>query len=301
MGRTSGSRSTLLRARARGTIPKRGQDGEHVAVLEALNIPVTLIAPHYTYHWANSCYAKAHGKTQGEIVGRTVQEVWGEKFNDVIKGNLDRCFKGAEVRDEGWVSFKALGRRYCEVVYSPYRSVGGSVIAAMVITYDVTDREELERRLSQSEERFRDLSEASLEAIVFMEQGVIINANSALSRMFGYELEEALGKPTTNFIAPEYRADIEEKVRTKSEGVYESMGVRKDGICFPIEINARELHLRGRRLRVAAVRDLTERKRIEAELKAHRDHLEKLVEERTRELARSEEKFRSIVEHATEG
>jgi hypothetical protein len=70
----------------------------------------------------------------------------------MIKDKLDRCFGGREARDEDWVRFPALGRRYCEVVYSPYRPQGKSVVSAIVITYDITERKELEGRLKQREQ-----------------------------------------------------------------------------------------------------------------------------------------------------
>ena len=52
----------------------------------------------------------------------------------------------------------------------------------------------MEEALKQSEHRFRNLSEASLEAIVFIEDGVIVDANDALNRLFGYEGEDLRGK-----------------------------------------------------------------------------------------------------------
>lgn len=298
---SSGRPSVNPSPEPRETLHEDVKNTEHLAVLEALNLPVSLITPQYTYRWVNRCYSAAQGKNPDEIIGKTVRALWTEAFDKAIKGNLDRCFDGVEVRDEAWISYPALGPRYCETVYSPYCPNGESAISAMVITYDVTDRKEMEKRLSESEQRFRDLSDASLEAIIFMENGVIVDANKALSRMFGYEDDEPRGRLATDFIAPDHRALTEKRIRTRTDGVYETVGIRKDGSLFPIEVHPKELPHRGRHLRVSAVRDLTERKRIEAELKAYREHLEKLVEERTKELRKSEEKFRSIFENAVEG
>lgn len=275
---------------------------EPFTLLNAISLPVSLIDNQYTYTWVNSRYAEGHGKTPGEIIGRAVSSVWGaETFNRVIRRMLDQCFEGVEVRDKAWMHFPALGRRYCEAVYSPYRPNQEAPFSAVVITYDITDLKEMEERLSQSEQRFRDLSEASLEAIVFMENGVIVDANRALSQLFGYDDEEPRGRLATDFIAPDRRAFTEERIRTRTQGTYETVGIRKDGSIFPIEVNPKELQVRGRNLRVSAVRDLTEQKRIGAELKAYQEHLEKLVKDRTNELRKSEEKFRSIFENATEG
>ena len=136
---------------------------------------------------------------------------------------------------------------------------------------------------------------------MFIEDGIIVDANEALNRLFGYEDEDLRGKLATDFIVPERRPFTDERMRTRTVGIYETMGLRKDGSTFPIEVNPREFEQDGIKLRVSAVRDLTERKKIEKQLKDYQDHLERLVEERTNELKESEKKFRNIFENAQEG
>lgn len=256
-------------------------------ILEAVDLPITLINSNYEYRWVNSCYAIAHGKKPSEFVGQRVPDVWGrETFDMHIKKNLDVCLGDHTVKEEAWVDFAGWGCRYCETVYSPYVSPIESYV--IVVTYDMTERRKAVEALENSERRFRSLSEASLEAIVFMEDGVIVDANEALGRLFGYEGEDLRGRPATDFIVPELRNVSKEKVRTCAEGAYETMGLRKDGSVLPIEVNAREYTYEGKKLRISAVRDLTDRKKIEKQLKDYQDHLEKLVEERTAELKESE-------------
>ena len=271
-------------------------------IFEAVNLPITLINNRYEYEWVNACYCRAQGTKPSDLIGNTVPAVWGQEvFDDFIKENLDRCLEGYEVRKEAWVNFSARGRCYCETVYSPHQSPSGVITSAIVVTYDITDRKIAEEQIEISERRFRSLSEASLEAIVFIEDGVIVDANDALSRLFGYEGEDLRGKPATDFIVPERRPFTDERMRTRTEGVYETLGLRKDGSIFPIEVNPREFEYDGMKVRVSAVRDLTERKKIEKQLKDYQEHLEKLVDERTNELKQSEEKFRNIFEDAVVG
>lgn len=271
-------------------------------ILEAVNLPITFINDHYEYEWVNTCYCRAQGKQPTDFIGKTVGAIWGrEAFEGSIKENLDMCFDGHERKREAWINFSSWGRRYCETVYSPYQPQGGSGSFAIVITYDITERKNAEEEVRNSEYRFRNLSEASLEAIVFIENGIIVDANDALNRLFGYEGEDLRGRPATDFIVPERRLFTDERMRTRTEGIYETLGLRKDGSTFPIEVNPREFEIDGRRLRISAVRDLTENKKIEKQLRDYQDHLERLVEERTFELKKSEEKFRNIFENAIEG
>jgi PAS domain S-box-containing protein len=272
------------------------------AIYEAVNLPITFINNRYEYAWVNACYCHAQGKEPSDLIGNTVPGVWGqEAFDGFIKENLDRCLEGHEVRKEAWINFSAWGRRYCETVYSPYQGHEGGNTSAIVVTYDITDRKVAEGQIENSERRFRNLSEASLEAIVFIEDGIIIDANDALNHLFGYEGEDLCGRPATDFIVPERRSFTDERMRTRTEGVYETLGLRKDGSIFPIEVNPREFEYDGKKLRISAVRDLTDRKKIEKQLRDYQEHLERLVEERTNELKKSEKKYRNIFENAQEG
>jgi PAS domain S-box-containing protein len=183
----------------------------------------------------------------------------------------------------------------------PILDAADKVVGYRGIDRDITDRKQMEERMKKSERRFRNLSEASLEAIVFIEDSIIVDANDALNRLFGYEGEDLSGRPATDFIVPERRPFTDERMRTRTTGIYETLGLRKDGSTFPIEVNPREFENDRKKLRISAVRDLTESKKIEKQLKDYQEHLEKLVEERTNELKKSEEKFRNIFENAQEG
>ena len=66
-------------------------------------------------------------------------------------------------------------------------------IATMGNVTDVTNRRQAEDALRESEERFRMLSEAAEEGIAIHDKGLIVDANEALARMFGFEPSELIG------------------------------------------------------------------------------------------------------------
>jgi PAS domain S-box-containing protein len=129
--------------------------------------------------------------------------------------------------------------------------------------------EEMERRrgeeeLRESEERFRRLSEASIEGIVIHDRGVVLDVSNRFATMFGYDVEELVGRNVLDFLpAPDWKEVILERVRSGSEQPYEMVGIRKDGTRVSVEIHARKAVYHGRQVRVAAVRDITERKLLE--------------------------------------
>ena len=144
---------------------------------------------------------------------------------------------------------------------------------------DITERKQAEEALRESEERFRHMFEAAFEGVAIHEKGVILDANPAFERIFGYPLSEIVGKSVLDLAAEESRDLIIDKLQSPpGEPYYEAVGLKKDGTPLKVEIIGREHVYRGRRVRVTTVRDVTERKRMEEALQAARDELEGKVE-----------------------
>ncbi len=136
------------------------------------------------------------------------------------------------------------------------------------VVYNITKHKQAEEALHMSEERFRLLSEATFEAVVIHEEGVLLNANDQYFKMFGYEPSEAIGKEMISLtFAPEVLEFVKKQVATDSLEPYESIGVRKDGTRFPMEIRVRKMEYKGRIVRFGAIRDITERKQAEEALR----------------------------------
>jgi PAS domain S-box-containing protein len=123
-------------------------------------------------------------------------------------------------------------------------------------------------RLRESEERFRVLSEATTEGIVVHQDSRHLLVNAAFARMVGYAPEEAVGRTSFDFVAPESHDLLREQMRAASSEPYEVVGLRKDGSRFRAEVLGRTVEVGGRRLRVVAVRDVGERRRMEEALRA---------------------------------
>ena len=133
----------------------------------------------------------------------------------------------------------------------------------LAVVRDITERKRAETTLQESEERFRQLSEAPFEAIVLHEQGTILEVNQSFCRMYGYERAEVIGKSVLDLALPEFRELLLQKVWSRDTGSYEGPALRKDGTTFRAELAGKPIHYQGRVVRVAAIRDITEQKRNE--------------------------------------
>jgi two-component system, cell cycle sensor histidine kinase and response regulator CckA len=128
-------------------------------------------------------------------------------------------------------------------------------------------------QLRLSEERLHALSDASFEAIFLTEKGICLEQNRAAETMFGYSCEEAVGRHANLWISPEDWDLVIRKTLAMEARPYEAKGLRKDGSTFPIQIQTRQAEYRGRKVRISAIRDLTEQKRAEKERQVMEDKL----------------------------
>ena len=116
------------------------------------------------------------------------------------------------------------------------RGEGGEPLYWLGVQTDVTERKEAVRR---SEERLRSLADAAFEGILISDAGEILEANRALTDMFGYSLAELVGRSALEFVAPEHRDLVRQKIASGAEEPYEVVGVRKDGTRLDLEVRGR--------------------------------------------------------------
>ena len=124
----------------------------------------------------------------------------------------------------------------------------------------------LERELHESERRFKTLSEASWEGVIVHDNGLIVEANKQFFDMFGYEKHDLKGEHILGKIfSEESLIEIQRRIEEGIIGSHEVVGVRKDGSDFSLETRTNYIEFQGQKLRVCAIRDITERKKAEQE------------------------------------
>lgn len=128
-------------------------------------------------------------------------------------------------------------------------------------------------RAEDNESKFKKLSNLTFEGIIIHKNGVIIDVNQSFEKMFFYTLDEVVGKNVFELFIPEqYHAVVSEKIKNNYIYPYEIEAIRKDGTTFPVELEAKviENQLEKDTLRVAAVRDISFRKKAAEELKENK-------------------------------
>lgn len=239
------------------------------ALLDNIPNPVYCQDIHGFYLGYNKAFEDLFGQWPHEsYVGKTVFELPINLEEAVTwhKADLELFRSAGEQIHENTLTFQDSSVRYITIRKNTFYQSDGSTGGIVGFISDVTESRSTEDGLKESEVRFKDLSEASLETIIFIENGIITDVNHKMYEMFGFNDGEIIGRDVIDFIAPDARSLWNERSDSGNEEKYETTGLKKDGTIFPIQVYPRELHIKGKRVRISVVRDLTEQKNMEEEV-----------------------------------
>ena len=168
----------------------------------------------------------------------------GKPFNEIIDRNCSELMHGTSGSVEGYpivrmrksrrreTSILPRGDRWLNIAVDPLLDKDNSLIGAIHIMSDITDRVRAEQTLRESEERYRTLFEESRDAIYMTtREGVVVDVNQAALELFGYTREEMIGMDVREtYVHPEDRTRFQQEIEQKgSVRDYEVELFKKDG------------------------------------------------------------------------
>ncbi len=265
------------------------------AILDSSTAVIYMMDTQNRYMLINRQYEELFHTTQAQIAGQTIDECWPKKVADaLVANNWEVLAAGTAVEFEETVPHDDGLHTYITNKVPVYDS-SGTPYAVCGVSTDITDRKQAEVALRESEERYRRLVDLSPEAILVYSDGKVVYCNPAGAKLYRAASPEAMvGQSAWNFVHPDYRALVAERVE-QSEATGEPTRplevkvVRLDGEIIDAESVGVPIIYEGKPARQVLVRDISDRKRVEAALQQARDQLEIRVQERTRELAKANE------------
>jgi PAS domain S-box-containing protein len=245
----------------------------------------------------NAGAIRIFGYSAEEAIGKPVRWFAWPGEEDRIEELLERLRLGERVEHFETIRKHKTGRKVIvSLSLSPIRDAEGTIIGIAKIARDITERKEAKEALADSElrlrmmseqeaharadvlaeRRFRELIEHAPDAILQIDTtGKIIVANKTAESIFGYTREELLGS-SVDLLVPEASRAAHPGHRNAfaAAGVTRPMGQgldlrarRKDGTEVPVEISLSPVKTDRGIYITAAIRDVTERKRMEAQVR----------------------------------
>jgi len=243
-------------------------------------------AKDYTIHTANSAAVSA-----GYCSDSTCYSITHQR-EDPCKGTDHLCpmeeikKTGRPVVAEHVHYDKDCGLKHVEVHAYPIFSRDGSVDQIIEYCLDITDRKRMEAALSESEKQYRDLFENASDMMYTHDmEGNYVSVNKAATRLVGYDSAEFLRLNFRDIVDPEHLSVTMEQFRRKKEnglettGPYQVLIRAKDGTPRWVEVNSRIIKQDGKPVGVqGTARDITERRKMEEELRASETRYREVVE-----------------------
>ena len=248
--------NALERLRAEEALRRSGE--MYRAYFTASPLAVFVSDKHGKYLEVNGAATAVTGYSRGELLEMEIPDLLVTEGASGLRDRFAGLLALGAGRNEIKIRRKDGSVRHCLVHAA---AVGSDRLLGFLL--DITDRREAEEKLRESEERYRGLSEASLEAVLVHDGGRIVDVNHALCELVGYSWHELIGRDGFELIAPEDREAVYRMLLTEYERAREVTGLRRDGSRVPLEVRARSFPYRGQILSVVALRDISERARAE--------------------------------------
>jgi two-component system cell cycle sensor histidine kinase/response regulator CckA len=221
----------------------------------------------------NRAYEAYHGISRSELVGKTVYDVLPEdlarlheeKDQEVLRELKPQVYESLVPERDG-------SARNVIITKATFCREDGGVAGLIGVIVDIEDRKQFEKQLKESEERYRIAIEHSNDGIGVLKGDIPIYVNQRFTQIFGYSgTDEILGKPISVLIHPDDVDRVMEVNRLRQLGMevpsrYEAKGLKKDGDPVYIEVSATQTTYSGETVSLIYVRDVTERKNLEAQL-----------------------------------
>jgi PAS domain S-box-containing protein len=244
----------------------------------------------------NDAFCDIFGYTRDEMEHiYTTDLIAPEDRERIVDIHYKRMHGELETYNYSGIFLNKKGERMTVEINSATVQVKGKY-ASFVSLRDITKRLAIENALRVSESKFRTLVDKALDGIIITQNGLFKFVNQAFCNMMQYTEAELLDTPYLNVVVPDNHNQMVDYHKRRMEGeefqvIYRSNIIRKDGSIIIVELNSRTSEFDGKPAAFIITRDITERLKIEDELRLAKDQLELLNNDLEKRVNESSQKL----------
>jgi two-component system cell cycle sensor histidine kinase/response regulator CckA len=238
------------------------------ALLDAIPTPIVAKDTEGRIQQCNSAFLSHWNLTRDQVKGKSVQELglpYGRQYRELDEQVIS---SGKVLQHEAWLPV-ADGPKRMIMTRAPLRQTDGQIRGSITTAFDITERYLTEQALRQSEERARTLFEGAGDSVFIADlTGRLIDVNPTAAQTLGYTRDELLRMGIADVSAasdPEVLRDLIDTVLERGHLAFETSHARRDGTVIPVDVSVTCVELEGRTVLLGIARDISERKRAEAE------------------------------------
>ncbi len=223
---------------------------------------------------ANRAFAVLTGYSQDELLRMNYGELTPDEYREPQAAAIARVIETGEPAEFEKDYIRKDGSRVpVAMTVSMVKGEDGKPAGLAAMIRDITERKQAEAAMRQSEERYRRLVQVSPEAIFVMRGDRILLGNGQAMRLLGAtEESQIVGRTFFDFIPSDDHAVMHRRLSRVTEGPeqvpqFEQFFVRFDGSTIEVEATAAHYHDQEGLAVLVVARDITERKRLQAQLR----------------------------------
>ena len=272
-------------------------------VIDTAPLNITYLDNNYKFLMVNEAYCRSMGYSKEELLGNNIGKVLPEYHFANVKNRFKEIISTRETLTFEYDMIINGKKKYFYAAMSPHFSSNGDFLGMVNIGFDITNVREAQEALKISEERFRKLTQSAQDAIIIMNnEGQVTFWNKGAERIFGYTSDEVIDKDVHDLIAPEEYHDQFRlgfaKFKETGTGpvigeIQELNAKRKDGSVINLELSVASVQVKENWHAIGIARDISERKRMENDLKIAKENAESANKAKSEFLANMSHEIRT--------